>query len=649
MFEQHIDRVFIDLMDKIAFGGGFAYITDIVGMAPISRPWRAYLLAEVDWWVYEQQMARVGNPNFDFAYEEFIYAFQHLDSLYAAKARFTNDNLTKILKTAVKTRLNMLLRPRTTLKWFVFRGEPTKPYREIILRLNYLNDYKYISDGFVAHVERNQFLRSSNDIMSVNEFEKIIDEVDNEKIFNVTPQEFLEIVEPMFGFFNSEMSPEETDTIPTAALAIFFDDKGIFVLSKKLKQAIRNGETEITRRFLADFIYSSIEDSDRPDYTPETALPIAPSSGFSLADELARFNQTHNPTDELPNFGLGAMPESFFPKPLQDSENELEAEDFDADDPVSEIDELEKELDDISADIEDSILSPSECEIADAESIGDDAELLSADALDLGILEAEDARGAEEYMNGELAEIEVADEAIDAESEPETEAAAEEFSTQEGEVEELDLQFVAGATSEDVVPEEAVADEPNLDGAAEGFDTDILDSHEQPDVDSFDSAVDFAMAAGADESEPQSQFDNEPQSQFDNEPQSQSAGEEDDLSDLLAQFGGVGLSAESDSADTGEATATAPSQDEKLSMIMDTLSGAIDVDEMRREEERRKLEDSLREATEDKILEMNNASTSLDFLNLPQSSTEDESGFIVFDDDISEDLLNIAFKNKDTE
>ena len=259
MFEHNIDKVFIDLMNRIAFGGGFAYLSDIIGMAPIARSWKAYLLAEVDWWIYEEQVARKSSPNFDITHEEFHFAYRHLDSLFAQKARFTNDNLSKIMKTAVKIRLNMLLRPRTTLKWFVFRGEPTKPYQEIILRLNYLNDYKYISDAFVAHVEKNNFLRTAEDIMSVVEFEKIIDDVDNEKIFNITPQEFLDLVEPIFGFFNDEFDPQDKDTIPTAALVIFFDDKGISVLCTKLKHEIESGMTEITRQYLTDFIYSSID------------------------------------------------------------------------------------------------------------------------------------------------------------------------------------------------------------------------------------------------------------------------------------------------------------------------------------------------------------------------------------------------------
>lgn len=608
MFEQHIDRVFIDLMDKIAFGGGFAYVTDIVGMAPISRPWRAYLLAEVDWWVYEQQMARLGNPNFDFAHEEFIYAFQHLDSLYAEKARFTNDNLTKILKTAVKTRLNMLLRPRTTLKWFVFRGEPTKPYREIILRLNYLNDYKYISDGFVAHVERNQFLRTSNDIMSVTEFEKIIDEVDNEKIFNVTPQEFLDMVEPMFGFFNNEMAPEESDTIPTAALAIFFDDKGIFVLSKKLKQAIKNGESEISRRFLADFIYSSIEDSDRPDYTPETALPIASSAGFSLADELARFNQSHKTTQDLPDFGLGAMPESFFPKPLADSDEETSAETIDG--APSDFDEPDSELGGFIANQEDGQDVLAELQGIDA--LGSMAEPSTAGEDDEY---KDDALGIDENaLDGLLSEYTSTEEEIAAEEDAECEIQTDEAA---------DLLF-ADAQPEDTIETDLEIIESEISAA----ETDILsiDGNEISDVTPAEAleSVDTDSIGLADN-------------------------EDDDLSGLLAKFKGLGFDDDEASTPIGEAQASSPTQEEKLSMIMETLSESIDVDQMRRDDERRKLEESMREAAEDKILELNNASTSLDFLNLPQSSGEDESGFIVFDDDISEDLLNIAFKNKDTE
>lgn len=72
----------------------------------------------------------------------------YLDKLKLRYCNFNREEFDKILDTSVKITFNYLCRPQTTLKWFIFRGEPIKPIDEVILRLEPFADYNYFQEVF---------------------------------------------------------------------------------------------------------------------------------------------------------------------------------------------------------------------------------------------------------------------------------------------------------------------------------------------------------------------------------------------------------------------------------------------------------------------------------------------------------------------
>jgi hypothetical protein len=263
MFENQIEKVKEDILSTIVLNKQFIYLPELISNPDIHKAYKTYFNAEVEWWLYEEQMKRQSNQNFDMMDSEIHTFLIQFDNLLKKNARFDRLGLESLVNFAVKTRLNMLCRPRTTLKWFVYRGEQIKPFYEIIKRMDYLYDYKYIIDGFMHWAEDNDIWRQSKELISSNEFTKIIDKIDNEFIYNLSPDSFVDIIKPMFEFFN-DVDSIDVRTIPIEALIIFLDDKGIFPIARSMEKLLREDNIEtITKSDFSDYIYTLLGEIEK--------------------------------------------------------------------------------------------------------------------------------------------------------------------------------------------------------------------------------------------------------------------------------------------------------------------------------------------------------------------------------------------------
>jgi hypothetical protein len=263
MFEKYLEQKEQLLAEQLNLSDEYVNLYSMLFNPKIEQSFKVYFSAEVDWWIYEEQIARSSNQRFNIDDPKLSAFLKQLDELYKKNARFSSLTLPQVINSAVKTRLNMLCRPRTAIKWFVYRWEQTKSYHEIVKRLNYLFDNKYLADGFIEYVQRKNLIKSSSDLIPISEFDKIISEIDNEKIHSLSPEEFVQLMSSLFIFFNSEAEHKDTAKIPIEAVVIYFDDKNLFSLSTKLEQMFRSGELLlISKKYLLGFIYKSLYDAD---------------------------------------------------------------------------------------------------------------------------------------------------------------------------------------------------------------------------------------------------------------------------------------------------------------------------------------------------------------------------------------------------
>ncbi len=241
MFEEIIITQKQKLAQTIGINKRFVNLDEILKNSNIDEYYKTYFNAEVNSWIYEEQIRRETNPLFDFKSVQIKLHLDELDDILFQIARFDRPTIRTTIDAAVTTRLNFLIRPRTTLKWFVFRGEPTKAYLEIVKRLSFLKGYDYLIAGFIEYVNENKLIESERDLFSLLEFSNIIEKIDNDFLFSLLPEEFIDLLMPLIRFFNPVQPTVDDKTLfPIESLIIFLDDKGIEPLKNKLEVLLLN-------------------------------------------------------------------------------------------------------------------------------------------------------------------------------------------------------------------------------------------------------------------------------------------------------------------------------------------------------------------------------------------------------------------------
>lgn len=263
MFENYIDREKEELIEIISFPNEYVYMEEILQIDGLHPAYKQYFSAEADWWAFQERMVLQSHPNFDMrrpGMNEFLDEFV---KKIRENARFDTQSLSIVISSAVKMRLNFLCRPRVALKWFVFRGETTRPVAELIRKVNYFYDYKYISRGIKSRIEKRKLADESNELFSLIEFERLIANVDNEHIYEMTPVEFINMLDPLIDFFDIDGDDGEK-VIPMEALIIFLDDKGITPISRTLEKLLREDNIKyLTKSEFSNFILTMLEEIAR--------------------------------------------------------------------------------------------------------------------------------------------------------------------------------------------------------------------------------------------------------------------------------------------------------------------------------------------------------------------------------------------------
>lgn len=296
MFEKEIDRVRKQLKQRLDTRQPSISLAAILANANIHPSYRAFFKAEAEWWLYEERALRASNPRFDTTSPELQSVFPKLDELYLASARFDHEELNATIDAAVKTRLNFLCRPRTTLKWFVYRGEPTKPLHEVLMRLNYLSDNAYLLEGIRQWAATRPAEASSYEILSVIEFERIVEKVDNDAILDLSQDEFVRLLDGLYGFFYEADPNLPSEAVPTEAVIIFLDDKGAIPISQALERLLYREELRtLTRSKLIDVIDNVI--ASIPNAEEERKIERHPERSEGASDEGPRLTAFHAQLD----------------------------------------------------------------------------------------------------------------------------------------------------------------------------------------------------------------------------------------------------------------------------------------------------------------------------------------------------------------
>lgn len=277
MFESDIERSKITLMERLLTAQPFVYLRDVVNNPAIEYAYKQYFDAEFGWWLYEEQMLRHANPHLDVHDTAVRDLLQELDMQYRRTARFDREQMTGIADAAVKSVLNYRIRPRTTLKWFVFRGEPTKAIYEVYLRMRYFADYSYLHEGFHQWLLQRGLQYDSMDILSVLEFEKLIKKIDDDTILELSPIQFVALINPIFTMLADSNVEPEKQVVPIEAIIVFLDDKEIHIIAQKLERMLyQKGIRYMSKEMFLQVVDEVLNEVDVQEQDANTDVNLTP-------------------------------------------------------------------------------------------------------------------------------------------------------------------------------------------------------------------------------------------------------------------------------------------------------------------------------------------------------------------------------------
>ncbi|MEJ5244615.1 MAG: hypothetical protein WHV28_02775 [Bacteroidota bacterium] len=236
------------ICNSLNFSGKIA-IDELLECADLPDVYKTMITAERELWIFKEKMRFEANPFFDF-YSKTNLCFE-FETLLKQISVVPFDNLFSFIESFVKLRLNFLCRPRTTLKYFIFRESLTVSYEQFLKYLAYFSDYDYLYQSFYDFVAKET--EQGKTTISIYEFENKLELFDNTFVLNLDENELTNLLEPIFQFFSDDTGIVKA---PTDALIMFFLDKKLNYLAYLIENQHKNAE--ISRFELVDLLRNNL-------------------------------------------------------------------------------------------------------------------------------------------------------------------------------------------------------------------------------------------------------------------------------------------------------------------------------------------------------------------------------------------------------
>jgi hypothetical protein len=238
MFQVEIDQLTSKLFRQIHTGSEYVLLQEILNSDLIEDGTKNYFRAEIEWWIYKEREYKTTVLDLLDSTASINQLFNTLDEVFRERARFSIHDLRSLLHQFVSARLNFLCRPRETLKQFVFRNKQSCSLEEILLRINYFSEYAYLNDGIRSWFFQLDHTRKDNVFLTKEQFQSLVASIDDSVLLadDFSPQTFVELLTPLFEFFDVASSYIPPRSVPIETLILFLDDKEIVPIAKLLTE-----------------------------------------------------------------------------------------------------------------------------------------------------------------------------------------------------------------------------------------------------------------------------------------------------------------------------------------------------------------------------------------------------------------------------
>ncbi|HEX9614211.1 MAG TPA: hypothetical protein VGA55_01825, partial [Bacteroidota bacterium] len=240
---------------------------------------KMYFKAEVEKMLTQERSKEVRSGRFPYGLPEVKGLQRQIDLSLVHQYEFDRQEFESLLDESVHFQFNYLCRPRWTLQEFMFENRRTAAVGEILRKLKYCVEYRYLGEIFKRHVSERGLAE-----IGYEEFRTVIEKIDGAIVSQHSAAELARMLKPLVEFVEvgipdtriSETGP----VLPMNAAVVFFEDKKMEDIKKRLEEERdKNGVSEVSIPDLARMI-RDVKGEKEPADAPAVSPKIVSSEEF---------------------------------------------------------------------------------------------------------------------------------------------------------------------------------------------------------------------------------------------------------------------------------------------------------------------------------------------------------------------------------
>lgn len=220
MFEKEIRFISDFNLNKIKKLGSFFTITQLTA-ANIHPAIVQYISGELEYLILIDRERLLQKSVFDYSGTEINNHFALISSEIKKNKLIPYEDIKRLVAQAVAFNINFLLRPKWSLKKFIFDTEGVRTYTELKLFMNYVHFYDYYKKIILALIEKKKIIS-----LSVYEFEDMLDKLEKQLLKNDKQTLIHNGFSSMAEFFN--LGEIHQNKISVLLAEIFLHELGLF-------------------------------------------------------------------------------------------------------------------------------------------------------------------------------------------------------------------------------------------------------------------------------------------------------------------------------------------------------------------------------------------------------------------------------------
>ncbi|MCX7797157.1 MAG: hypothetical protein N2249_00860 [Melioribacter sp.] len=235
MFEREIKFIYDFSLNKVNKLGPY-FTFEQLSAVELHPAVLNYISAEIDYIIFEDRQKLLKDSIFDYSGEKISYYFSLINEEIKKTKRLSFEYVSKLILHSTSFTINYLVRPKWTLKKFIFDEDEHRTTTEIKQILNYVYYYNYLKKILISYINSKKILS-----MNLQEFSELLDKIDNIGLETNFTKILNSALTSMADFFN--IGEIQKSKIPLQAIELFLEEKNLKEHLKKLQIAFGNDKT----------------------------------------------------------------------------------------------------------------------------------------------------------------------------------------------------------------------------------------------------------------------------------------------------------------------------------------------------------------------------------------------------------------------